>query len=593
MNRALKILTLGLERKRAWQLAGLLVVYVALYAGLIMCFVGDLEPLRVFGGIGLFFYLGLTMLGLYQYKAHNRSWGMKLVVWMSGVVLLVGITARLVVYLESPLLLPFLMAGFSLAYFVGWRWVGRRLSGWKQHLVRGLAFALCLGPIAAIRCSELDNFHSWLKALPNVAFMDILAFLLYGLPGFFLVGAIGFLVSAGRELWRKADGKLTAIVLSRRAKLGYGLILLVLLLCVNWYLAAMFDIHACAFRGSKRALAYILWSRPGSVNARTMYGVTPLHRADHIEAAKMLIKAGAEVNAKDRYGVTPLHRAYHIEAAKMLIKAGAEVNAKDRYGTTPLHYAAGYRHSETAKILLEAGAEVNAKDRYGRTPLLEAASAGHPETVNALIEAGADINVKTKGGGSPLHTASWCGHIEIAKILIDAGAHMNVKDKNGRTPLDWSKPTRRRMYGERQIDPKKQAECAEFLRKHGAKAGLEIDYPFHYAAQIGRVNIVKTLIKSGANVNATIKSGWLAGWTPLHVAAHCGNTEVVKVLLKAGANVHAKAKDGRTPLDRTKDKLTYVDPKQLDECAQLLRKHGAKTGAELDAEAKQGKVEGD
>ncbi len=67
--------------------------------------------------------------------------------------------------------------------------------------------------------------------------------------------------------------------------------------------------------------------------------------------------------------------------------------------------------------------------------------------------------------------------------------------------------------------------------------------------------------------------------TPLHRAASEGHTEVVKILLKAGAKVNAKNNRGRTPLD-------YARQKQIK---QLLRKHGAKTGKELDAEAKQKK----
>ncbi len=35
--------------------------------------------------------------------------------------------------------------------------------------------------------------------------------------------------------------------------------------------------------------------------------------------------------------------------------------------------------------------------------------------------------------------------------------------------------------------------------------------------------------------------------------------------------------------------MWHIDPKEQDECAKLLRKHGAKTGAELNAEAKQDK----
>ncbi len=40
--------------------------------------------MRIVAGILSSLYLGLTLFGLYQYKAHNRSWGMKLVVWIKS-----------------------------------------------------------------------------------------------------------------------------------------------------------------------------------------------------------------------------------------------------------------------------------------------------------------------------------------------------------------------------------------------------------------------------------------------------------------------------------------------------------------------------
>ncbi len=70
--------------------------------------------MKILAGIGMSLYLGLTLFGLYQYKAHNRSWGVKLVVWMSGLALLVGISARIQFW---PLVLSVALPG-SLAYFV-------------------------------------------------------------------------------------------------------------------------------------------------------------------------------------------------------------------------------------------------------------------------------------------------------------------------------------------------------------------------------------------------------------------------------------------------------------------------------------------
>jgi len=58
-----------------------------------------------------------------------------------------------------------------------------------------------------------------------------------------------------------------------------------------------------------------------------------------------------------------------------------------------------------------------------------------------------------------------------------------------------------------------------------------------------------------------------------------GHKEVVELLIAKGADVNAKDEDGETPLNRA------IKVKQTD-LADLLRKHGGKTGKELKAEGK-------
>jgi len=53
--------------------------------------------------------------------------------------------------------------------------------------------------------------------------------------------------------------------------------------------------------------------------------------------------------------------------------------------------------------------------------------------------------------------------------------------------------------------------------------------------------------------------------------------EIAELLIAAGADVNAKRTGGATPLD-----MTVGKPKTAD----LLRKHGGKTGEELKAEGK-------
>jgi ankyrin repeat protein len=65
----------------------------------------------------------------------------------------------------------------------------------------------------------------------------------------------------------------------------------------------------------------------------------------------------------------------------------------------------------------------------------------------------------------------------------------------------------------------------------------------------------------------------------LGAPGHCEAAVAVKLLIAKGADVNAKDVKGGTPLDST---ILY-DQAQI---AELLRKHGGKTGAELKAEGK-------
>ena len=92
--------------------------------------------------------------------------------------------------------------------------------------------------------------------------------------------------------------------------------------------------------------------------------------------------------------------------------------------------------------------------------------------------------------------------------------------------------------------------------------------PLFYAADEGHKEIAELFIAAGADVNA--KTG--RGFTPLYMAASGGHKEIVELLIAEGADVNAKSRLGQTPLDWADDEIAY-----------LLRKHGAKTSAELNA----------
>ena len=96
------------------------------------------------------------------------------------------------------------------------------------------------------------------------------------------------------------------------------------------------------------------------------------------------------------------------------------------------------------------------------------------------------------------------------------------------------------------------------------------------AAEQGDIEAVKEYLAIGTNVNAKDE---VYGGMPLHWAAYRGRKEVAELLINEGADVNAKNQADATPLDKAIEK-------NRDETAGLLRKHGGKTGVELEDQGK-------
>jgi ankyrin repeat protein len=147
-----------------------------------------------------------------------------------------------------------------------------------------------------------------------------------------------------------------------------------------------------------------------------------VHASD-IKSVQAALSAGADVNARDRFRRTPLHLADSIEIAKMLLDHGASLRAKDKFGKTAADYA---KVDVELVSLLEAARPHNER-------LFNAVHTSAIKSVQAALSAGADVNARDKFRRTPLHLAY---SIEIAKMLLDFGASLRAKDKFGKTAAD-------------------------------------------------------------------------------------------------------------------------------------------------------------
>ncbi len=195
--------------------------------------------------------------------------------------------------------------------------------------------------------------------------------------------------------------------------------------------------------------------------------------------------------------------------------------------------------------------------------------------LRSLLNDGVNINAKDEDGKTPLDYAN----NEVAKILINHGARTSDELKAAQPDPPTAKAPAISIHDaatEGNIEAVRQhlAAGTDVNAKLGGRTSL------HLAAYEGHKAIAALLISEGGNINA--KSD-VNGGTPLHAAAFGGRTEIVELLIANGADVNAKAvsgpKQGKTPLDAANET-------NHPETADLLRKHGGKTGAELKAEGK-------
>ena len=100
---------------------------------------------------------------------------------------------------------------------------------------------------------------------------------------------------------------------------------------------------------------------------------------------------------------------------------------------------------------------------------------------------------------------------------------------------------------------RRMADIAELYTTKSSKAKdtthfceeLEEEVPtLTIAAHRGYVDVVRSLMKKGANMDRTISQGR----TPLYIASYNGHLEVVEILIEGGAHINRANNNGYTPL---------------------------------------------
>jgi len=164
--------------------------------------------------------------------------------------------------------------------------------------------------------------------------------------------------------------------------------------------------------------------------------------------------------------------------------------------------------------------------------------------IEQLLQSGVDINTQhpTSGTTVLMIAGSYYYYDDMVKYLISNGANVNLKDSEGKTALLWASSN--------------SLENAKILIANGAKVnepandGMTPFLQTTLGVSSGKVPIemCELLRKNGANINAELKRTSAMRWTALHYAAVNGDAELVKYLIKHGANVNKATGEGSSPL---------------------------------------------
>ena len=193
---------------------------------------------------------------------------------------------------------------------------------------------------------------------------------------------------------------------------------------------------------------------------------------------------------------------------------------------------------------------------------------GKIDVVKDLLEKKVDLHEKNRSSNPPLHAAIRKKNFEIVKILIEYGADVNGEGESGKPPLHIALGYRSRQT----------MDIVKLLLSKGA-----IYQEQNIFQVLDSQRLVKYFLENGASINLIRDKSYMItvmdncayykGCTPLHIVARGGKLNMVKLLLKNGAEINARNIEHMTPLQFLLLNGLYDDEKK--EIAKYLIEQGA------------------
>jgi len=372
-------------------------------------------------------------------------------------------------------------------------------------------------------------------------------------------------------------------------------------------------LHWTSYRDDLESTDLLL--RAGAkANAANDLGATPLWNASQngsVAIVKRLLDAGANPNLALLAGETPVMvaaRSGYPEVVELLVAKGANPNAHGARGQTALMWAVSQQHPEVVKVLIAHGADLKARSDVwnevmavpphgylpynlniphgGETALMFAARVGDLASAKLLVAAGANVNDADAWGVSATTLAAHSGFTDFVLFLLDKNADPNAAP-NGFTALHEAIERRDETMVaallDHHADPNFPLKTFTPTRRSSDDFHFEPDLvgatPYWLAARFTEPNIMRLLVKHGANPLFVHHADWVAEqgfggvtrkenvnalmaavgmlrvspWVEVErLDRESLALETVKLAIELGADLNLMNTDGRTALDAAK-----------------------------------------